>query len=41
MLDILTVTLNPTVDLSTSVSHVMPEEKLRCAPPVTDPGGGA
>jgi len=40
MQDILTVTLNPTVDLSTSVAHVVPGDKLRCAPPVTDPGGG-
>lgn len=40
MQDILTVTLNPTVDISTSVAHVVPGEKLRCAPPVTDPGGG-
>ncbi|TCP41458.1 1-phosphofructokinase family hexose kinase [Rhodovulum marinum] len=40
MNDILTVTLNPTVDLSTSVAHVVPGEKLRCAPAVTDPGGG-
>ncbi|PTW45214.1 1-phosphofructokinase family hexose kinase [Rhodovulum kholense] len=40
MHDILTVTLNPTVDLSTSVAHVVPGDKLRCAPPVTDPGGG-
>lgn len=40
MQDILTVTLNPTVDLSTSVSHVVPNEKLRCAPAMTDPGGG-
>ncbi|TCO72074.1 1-phosphofructokinase family hexose kinase [Rhodovulum euryhalinum] len=38
--DILTVTLNPTVDLSTSVAHVVPGDKLRCAAPVTDPGGG-
>lgn len=40
MQDILTVTLNPTVDLSTSVAHVVPNEKLRCASAVTDPGGG-
>jgi len=40
MQDILTVTLNPTVDLSTSVDHVVPNEKLRCTAPVTDPGGG-
>ncbi|MBK1634140.1 1-phosphofructokinase family hexose kinase [Rhodovulum adriaticum] len=40
MQDILTVTLNPTVDLSTGVGHVVPNEKLRCDAPVTDPGGG-
>ncbi|SIO55293.1 6-phosphofructokinase [Rhodovulum sp. ES.010] len=40
MQDILTVTLNPTVDLSSSVPHVVANEKLRCAPAVTDPGGG-
>ncbi|GAA0302409.1 1-phosphofructokinase family hexose kinase [Rhodovulum strictum] len=40
MPEILTVTLNPTVDLSTSVDHVVPGEKLRCTAPVVDPGGG-
>jgi len=40
MSDILTVTLNPALDMSTSVEQVKPEEKLRCAEPVYDPGGG-
>ena len=40
MLDILTVTLNPTIDLSTSVASVVPGPKLRCAAPAVDPGGG-
>ena len=40
MSDILTVTLNPAVDRSTSVEHVVPEEKLRCETPVTEAGGG-
>lgn len=40
MHDILTVTLNPALDLATSVAHVQPNVKLRCAPPVVDPGGG-
>ncbi|MEX5728830.1 6-phosphofructokinase 2 [Rhodovulum iodosum] len=40
MQDILTVTLNPAVDISTSVAKVEAGPKLRCAPPVTDPGGG-
>lgn len=37
---ILTVTLNPTVDLSTSTDSVSAGPKLRCARPVADPGGG-
>lgn len=40
MRDILTVTLNPALDFATSVDHVIPGVKLRCAPPRTDPGGG-
>ncbi|MBC58743.1 MAG: hypothetical protein CL814_17645 [Confluentimicrobium sp.] len=40
MQDILTITLNPAVDLSSAVDQVEPELKLRCDPPVTDPGGG-
>ncbi|WP_342662213.1 hypothetical protein [Rubellimicrobium thermophilum] len=33
MRDILTVTLNPALDFATSVDHVIPGVKLRCAPP--------
>ena len=40
MTPILTVTLNPTVDLSITADHVEPERKLRCSRPETDPGGG-
>lgn len=40
MQDILTVTLNPALDLATSVSEVIPGVKLRCSHPDTDPGGG-
>jgi 6-phosphofructokinase 2 len=40
MRDILTVTLNPALDIATSVDHVVPGVKLRCAPPQFDPGGG-
>lgn len=40
MLDILTVTLNPTIDLTTSVPHVVAGPKLRCALPDVEPGGG-
>jgi 6-phosphofructokinase 2 len=38
--DAITLTLNPTVDVSTEVVQVVAEEKLRCSPPVRDPGGG-
>lgn len=37
---IVTLTLNPSVDESTSVERVVPEAKLRCAPQRYDPGGG-
>ena len=38
--EILTLTLNPAVDLSTSVEHVEPQTKLRCKTVRRDPGGG-
>ncbi|SET67644.1 1-phosphofructokinase family hexose kinase [Paracoccus homiensis] len=37
---ILTVTLNPALDLSTAADQVRPDLKLRCDKPVADPGGG-
>jgi 6-phosphofructokinase 2 len=37
---ILTVTLNPALDLETTTPSVVPGEKLRCADPTRDPGGG-
>ncbi|WBU55867.1 1-phosphofructokinase family hexose kinase [Paracoccus sediminicola] len=37
---ILTVTLNPALDLSTGADHVRPDVKLRCDAPQVDPGGG-
>ena len=40
MTPILTLTLNPALDISTSVAEVVAGPKLRCAPPVVDPGGG-
>jgi 6-phosphofructokinase 2 len=40
MKTILTLTLNPAVDKSTSIDHVVPEHKLRCANPEHEPGGG-
>ena len=38
--DILTVTLNPAVDLATTVPKVIAGPKLRCDQPRFDPGGG-
>ncbi len=40
MSEILTVTLNPALDMSSTVDHVRPGDKLRCALPDLDPGGG-
>ncbi len=40
MTDILTLTLNPALDLATSVPHVVPNVKLRCGPETAEPGGG-
>lgn len=40
MTPILTVTLNPALDLATSAEAVRPGPKLRCAPPRADAGGG-
>lgn len=40
MADIVTLTMNPAVDLSTSVERVVPERKLRCEGLRRDPGGG-
>ncbi|MDQ8727944.1 1-phosphofructokinase family hexose kinase [Bradyrhizobium sp. LHD-71] len=40
MTEIVTITLNPSVDISTSVARIAPFSKLRCAPPHYDPGGG-
>ncbi|MGQ0609837.1 MAG: 1-phosphofructokinase family hexose kinase [Paracoccaceae bacterium] len=37
---IVTLTLNPALDMSTEVPRLVPDEKLRCAEPVLDPGGG-
>ncbi|MBW3619588.1 MAG: 1-phosphofructokinase family hexose kinase [Actinobacteria bacterium] len=40
MAGIVTLTLNPTVDLAVSTARVTPEDKLRCSAPRRDPGGG-
>lgn len=37
---ILTITLNPALDLSTSVDRMLANRKLRCAGAVLEPGGG-
>jgi 6-phosphofructokinase 2 len=37
---ILTLTLNPAIDVSTSVARLAPVHKLRCGPAQRDPGGG-
>lgn len=37
---IITITLNPTIDKSTMIDALAPEKKLRCSPPVFEPGGG-
>jgi len=40
MTDVVTLTLNPALDLSTSVNRMIPDYKLRCKEPRRDPGGG-
>lgn len=40
MTAIVTLTMNPTVDLSTAVERLEPGHKLRCAPAQRTPGGG-
>lgn len=37
---IITLTLNPTVDKSTTVDKIVPDQKLRCDAPKYEPGGG-
>lgn len=37
---ILTVTVNPTLDITTTTGRLKPQQKLRCDQPVYDPGGG-
>jgi 6-phosphofructokinase 2 len=38
--DIVTLTINPAVDIFVNVARVEPTAKLRCSPPKRDPGGG-
>jgi 6-phosphofructokinase 2 len=40
MPEILTITFNPCIDKSTSVSSLAPEKKLHCTVPTFEPGGG-
>jgi 6-phosphofructokinase 2 len=40
MKTIVTMTLNPAIDKSSSVDHVVAERKLYCKPPLFEPGGG-
>jgi 6-phosphofructokinase 2 len=40
MRSIVTLTMNPAVDESTSVPYVLPDRKLRCQAPAFEPGGG-
>jgi len=40
MASIVTLTLNPAIDESTSVAHLISERKLRCSQPHREPGGG-
>lgn len=40
MLDVLSLTMNPSLDVSTSVDKVMDTHKLRCGPETLQPGGG-
>jgi 6-phosphofructokinase 2 len=37
---ILTLTLNPALDMATEVPEILPGHKLRCTDPLLDPGGG-
>lgn len=40
MSDILTLTMNPALDIATAIDRVEPVHKLRCGAPTSHPGGG-
>ena len=40
MFDIVTLTPNPAIDLSTTIEKMVPSRKLRCGASKRDPGGG-
>ncbi len=37
---VVTLTLNPALDMSSDVAALIPDQKLRCSEPLLDPGGG-
>jgi 6-phosphofructokinase 2 len=40
MSSIITITLNPAIDKSTSIAELVPDKKMKCSNPVFEPGGG-
>ena len=40
MPDIVTLTINPAIDIFVNVARVEPTRKMRCSAPKRDPGGG-
>jgi 6-phosphofructokinase 2 len=40
MSSIITITFNPVIDKSTTVTELLPDKKMRCTSPVYEPGGG-
>ena len=40
MAAIVTLSMNPALDIATSVDAIVPTDKMRCGPPRYDPGGG-
>jgi len=40
MPEIVTITMNPALDIATRADAVVPTDKVRCGPPRYDPGGG-
>ncbi|MFD7845271.1 1-phosphofructokinase family hexose kinase [Nocardia sp. NPDC059764] len=39
-MSILTLTMNPAIDIATTAGHIAPTDKIRCTAPRFDPGGG-
>ncbi len=39
-MNVITLTVNPAIDVNTTVEQVIPEQKLRCGRPRYEPGGG-